>query len=420
MPTQRSGWNGVQLNRRSVLVAGAGALITGVAAACSSSNGGSSSPPSRSGASASVDAPAVTFAPAPGARDVDPLTAVMVTVTGGTLAEVVMTNDDGRLIPGIMTPDRLTWKPDTPLGYNKTYELVATSTDAQGRTADHTSAFTTVAPNNLTQPSLLTTGGGTLSSGRAYGVGLVGAVRFDEPITDRAAAQRALSVQTEPAVEGQWNWIDDQTAHYRPRDYYAPGTAVTVAADVYGVDLGNGLYGQEDVRVSFTIGDAHVSIADDTTKQVSVYANGELVRTMPTSMGRGGTETVNGRTIHFWTQPGIYTVLDKANPVIMDSSTYGLPVNSRLGYRQSINYATRISNDGIYLHELVDTIAQQGNTNMSAGCLNLNPDNARWFYDFSVTGDVVEVRNTGGPALELWQNGDWSVPWDTWVAGSAL
>ena len=297
MPTQRSGWNGVQLNRRSVLVAGAGALITGVAAACSSSNGGSSSPPSRSGASASVDAPAVTFAPAPGARDVDPLTAVMVTVTGGTLAEVVMTNDDGRLIPGIMTPDRLTWKPDTPLGYNKTYELVATSTDAQGRTADHTSAFTTVAPNNLTQPSLLTTGGGTLSSGRAYGVGLVVAVRFDEPITDRAAAQRALSVQTEPAVEGQWNWIDDQTAHYRPRDYYAPGTAVTVAADVYGVDLGNGLYGQEDVRVSFTIGDAHVSIADDTTKQVSVYANGELVRTMPTSMGRGGTETVNGRTI---------------------------------------------------------------------------------------------------------------------------
>ena len=104
----------------------------------------------------------------------------------------------------------------------------------------------------------------------------------------------------------------------------------------------------------------------------------------------------------------------------MDSSTYGLPVNSRLGYRQSINYATRISNDGIYLHELVDTIAQQGNTNMSAGCLNLNPDNARWFCDFSVPGDIVEVRNTGGPPLELWQNGDWSVPWDQWLDGSAL
>ncbi len=127
-------------------------------------------------------------------------------------------------------------------------------------------------------------------------------------------------------------------------------------------------------------------------------------------MGRGGTEVVGGQTLSFWTQPGIYTVIDKANPVIMDSSTYGLPVNSRLGYKETINYATRISNDGIYLHELADTIWAQGNTNVSHGCLNLSPDNARWFYDFSVPGDVVEVRGTGGAPLELWQNGDWSLP----------
>lgn len=221
-------------------------------------------------------------------------------------------------------------------------------------------------------------------------------------------------------MDGQWSWIDDQNVHWRPREYYAPGTTVTARADVYGVDLGNGLYGQDNRSCAFTIGDSHVSIADDTTKQVSVYVNGELARTMPTSMGRGGTETVNGRTIHFWTQSGTYTVLDKANPVVMDSSTYGLPVNSRLGYRETINYATRISNDGIYLHQLEDTIPQQVSTNMSSGCLNLNPDNARWFYDLSVIGDVVEVRNTGGPPLEQWQNGDWSVPWEQWGAGSAL
>ena len=55
----------------------------------------------------------------------------------------------------------------------------------------------------------------------------------------------------------------------------------------------------------------------------------------------------------------------------------------------------------------------QGNTNTSHGCLNLNGDNAQWFYNFSVPGDVVEVRNTGGPPLQLWQNGDWSVPWSS-------
>jgi lipoprotein-anchoring transpeptidase ErfK/SrfK len=137
-------------------------------------------------------------------------------------------------------------------------------------------------------------------------------------------------------------------------------------------------------------------------------------------MGMGGSETVGGQTLTFWTQPGVYTVLDKANPVIMDSSTYGLPVNSRLGYKESINYATRISNDGIYLHELEDTVWAQGNTNVSHGCLNLSRANASWFYDFSVPGDVVEVRDTGGAPLQQWQNGDWSVPWSEWLAGSAL
>jgi lipoprotein-anchoring transpeptidase ErfK/SrfK len=157
-------------------------------------------------------------------------------------------------------------------------------------------------------------------------------------------------------VAGSWYWVDDQTAHWRPQRYFAPGTTVTAAATIYGAALGGGTYGRDDARVSFRIGDALVSIADDTTKQVSVYNNGALVRTMPTSMGMGGTETIFGTTLSFWTPPGIYTVMDKANPVIMDSSTFGLPISSRLGYRVTIPYATRISTDGIYLHQLNATV----------------------------------------------------------------
>ena len=67
-----------------------------------------------------------------------------------------------------------------------------------------------------------------------------------------------------------------------------------VAADIYGAPLGDGLYGAEDEQVSFRIGDAHVSIADDVTKQVSVFDNGKLVRTMPTSMGMGGNPSRSG------------------------------------------------------------------------------------------------------------------------------
>ena len=172
--------------------------------------------------------------------------------------------------------------------------------------------------------------------------------------------------------------------------------------------------------MSFRIGDAHVSIADDATKQVSVFDNGKLVRTMPTSMGMGGTETIGGTTLSFWTRRASTPCWTRPTRWSWTPRRSGCRSNSRLGYRETINYATRISTDGIYLHQLNSTVWAQGNTDTSHGCLNLNGDNAEWFFDFSVPGDVVEVRNTGGPPLQLWQNGDWSVPWDQWRQGSKL
>jgi lipoprotein-anchoring transpeptidase ErfK/SrfK len=363
---------------------------------------------------------ALSILPSAGATDVSPTGRVLVTANSGTLDTVQLVNDAGKDIPGVMTPDAKTWKPTTQLGYGRTYTLTIAARGPGGMPSRQTSSFTTLTPGNQTEVYLETTAGGLVQDGATYGVGMVVVAHFDEPITDKAAAEKHLHVTTTPKVTGSWNWIDDQHAHWRPQKYYAPGTSVTVTADIYGASLGDGLYGQDDEQVSFRIGDAHVSIADDTTKQVSVFENGNLVRTMPTSMGMGGTETIGGTTLSFWTPPGVYTVMDKANPVIMDSSTFGLPINSRLGYRETIPWATRISTDGIYLHQLNATVWAQGNTDTSHGCLNLNGENAKWFYDFSVPGDVVEVRNTGGPPLQLKQNGDWSVSWAEWRKGSAL
>ena len=363
---------------------------------------------------------ALSIQPPAGATDVSPSGRVLVTADSGTLDTVELENDAGKSIPGVMTPDAKTWKPTTQLGYGRTYTLTIAARGPGGMPSRQTSSFTTLTPSDQTEVYLDTTGGGLLQDGATYGVGMVVVARFDEPIDNKANAERHLVVTTNPPVAGSWNWIDDQTAHWRPEKYYTPGTSVTVAANLYGTPLGDGLYGEEDEHVSFKIGDSHVSIADDNTKQVSVFDNGKLVRTMPTSMGMGGTETIGGTTLSFWTPPGVYTVMDKANPVIMDSSTFGLPINSRLGYRETIPWATRISMDGIYLHQLNATVWAQGNTDTSHGCLNLNSDNAQWFYNFSVPGDVVEIRNTGGPPLQLSQNGDWTVPWNEWRKGSAL
>jgi lipoprotein-anchoring transpeptidase ErfK/SrfK len=362
----------------------------------------------------------VAITPEPNARDVDPIARVVVQAFAGKLTDVRMVNDGGRLIEGVMTPDNTLWKPTVALGYGRTYTLKVASRGSNGVVSNQESSFSTLRPSNQTKVSFTTTSEASLKDGGTYGVGTVIVAHFDEQIADRAAAERQLTVTTNPAVRGSWFWVDGQNAHWRPEHYYAPGTTVAAEAKIYGVSLGNGLFGQEDGRVSFRIGDAHVSVADDATKLVSVFNNGVLVRTMPTSMGMGGTEAVGGQTISLWTPPGIYTVLDKGNPVVMDSSTFGLPKNSRLGYRETINYATKISTDGIYLHQLNATVWAQGHADTSHGCLNLNADNAQWFYDFSVPGDVVEVRNTGGPPLQLAQNGDWTLSWDQWGKGSAL
>ena len=303
--------------------------------------------------------------PKPQAADVDPAAPVSVTAFSGRIDDVKLVDDWGETVPGALTPAKTGWHPTEELSYDRTYTMTVAARGPGGMPSRQTSSFTTLSPDSKTAVNLNTTAGVSLVDGNTYGVGMVVVAHFDEPITDKVAAERRLHVTTNPRVTGSWNWVDDQNAHWRPEKYYPPGTTVDVTADIYGARLGDGMYGQEDEHVSFKIGNAHVSIADDVTKQVSVFDNGKLVRTMPTSMGLGGTETVCSRTLHFWTPPGVYTVLDKANPVVMDSTTYGLTGSG--GYRTTVPYATRISIDGIYLHQLNSTVWAQCNTNVSHG-----------------------------------------------------
>ena len=76
--------------------------------------------------------------------------------------------------------------------------------------------------------SLTTTSGAALQNGGVYGIGAVVVAHFDAPVGDRGAAEQQLVVSTSPEVSGAWHWVDDRTAHWRPPQYYAPGTAVTV------------------------------------------------------------------------------------------------------------------------------------------------------------------------------------------------
>jgi lipoprotein-anchoring transpeptidase ErfK/SrfK len=354
------------------------------------------------------------MAPADGAHGVNPTATIRVFARDGTLSAVTLTGPDGERIRGKIATHKTTWASTGQLDYGKAYVVTAVALNAKGKPTRKRTTFATVQPANMTLPSM------QWKDGATYGVGQVASVHFDEAIKDRPAAERALSVQTIPPVQGSWYWMDEQNIHWRPQTYFNPGTTVRVSAKVVGLQLGPDLWGQQNVSASYKIGQSHLSIADDKTKQVTVYVNGKRVRTMPTSMGRGGSQFVAGRSITFWTPTGTATVIDKSNPVLMDSSTFGLPINSPLGYKLNVYWATKITGDGVFLHSAPWSVWAQGNTDTSHGCLNLSPANAEWFYKLSVPGDVVQIKNTGGAPLEVWQNGDWTLPWAQWQAGSAL
>jgi hypothetical protein len=196
--------------------------------------------------------------PNPGTDEINPAGPVMVTATSGTITDVTMVNDSGKVIPGILTPDGTVWKPTSQLGYGRTYSMTVLARGAQGMPSRQTASFTTVSPSDQTEVYLNRAGGDLLEDGATYGIGTVIVAHFDQSIDNKANAERHMNVTTNPPVQGSWYWTDDQTAHWRPAKYYAPGTTVTVNANIYGTTLGDGLYGAEDEKVSFKIGDAHV------------------------------------------------------------------------------------------------------------------------------------------------------------------
>jgi lipoprotein-anchoring transpeptidase ErfK/SrfK len=384
--------------------------------ASSSAAAGASS--SSSSSSTPAEQPAVITTSATGV--ISPIRPVTVGIQNGKLTDVTMVNPAGRKVHGELAADGASWRNTEVLGYSKTYTITAKGVGDGGQPVTKTTEVKTLTPGNMTMPYIDTIYGSGIQNGGTYGVGMIVKVHFDEQV-DKAKAQRALQVTTTPDVTGGWYWETDQDAYWRPEQYYQPGTQVTVKAKVYGVQVGPGLYGQADQSVSFKIGQKRVSVADAKTHQVKVYFDDKLVRTMATSMGQGGTVQGKYGPIYLWTMPGTYTVINHENPATMSSDSYGLPANSPLGYApEKVPYATKISIDGIYLHELDTTVWAQGHQNVSHGCLNLNYKNAKWYYEHSQVGDVVKVIHSGGPHIQFWQGGQWDVPWSEWLKHSAL
>ncbi|MGW4527729.1 L,D-transpeptidase [Amycolatopsis sp. NPDC004378] len=367
-------------------------------AGCSSSPSGEPVPSSRSSSSAPKPA-ALTLTPAKDAKDVAPGEPVSVSVADGKVGDVKLTGADGKVVAGKARADGSGWDSAEPLGYNKTYTLTATATGGDGKPVTAESSFSTVKPARQLSVSV------NLEDGETVGVGMPLVFTFSGNVADKAAAEKALKVTAEPATEGAFRWFGDKQVVWRPKDYWKTGTKLKVDAAVYGKPLGKGSYGREDRTLTGTIGDKLVAVADGQTHQMTVSVNDKEVRTMPTSMGKPGHTT----------PAGTYTVMQEHNGYTMNSATYGVPEDSPGGYSTFVQYAVRLSYSGIFYHSAPWSVRQQGRSNVSHGCLNLSTENTKWLMDTSKKGDIVTVRNSGGPKLEPTDGWSyWQLSWDEW------
>lgn len=223
------------------------------------------------------------------------------------------------------------------------------------------------------------------SNGSMVGVAKPIAINFARPIADRAMAQAAVHVSSVPPVPGKFYWLSDTQLRWRPINFWPANTVVNIDAGGY--------------KSTFRTGESLVATVDNTTHQMTIVRNGTLEKTFPVSMGKPGHDTPNGT----------YYVLEKFPSIVMDSATYGVPSTSAQGYKLTVQNAVRIDNSGNFVHSAPWSVADQGKTNVSHGCINLSPANAQWFFDNFGSGDPIVVKNSVGTYSQNDGAQDWQM-----------
>ena len=342
---------------------------------------------------------------------VDPSKPFTVTAEPGSrLTDVTVSGPDGRLVAGQLSQDQRSWQSTGHLKAATSYAVRIAADDGNGGRGETTSSFSTVAAQRLLTAKL----GPDSSGSGVYGVGQPLTVQLSEPVKDPAARQeveKALTVVSQPAVIGAWYWVDDSNLHFRPKDYWPANAKVAVSFDGEGSRISDGLYGGQRATMNLKTGDRVESIVDAGTHELTLTRNGQTVRTIPVTTGKPGFSTRNG----------IKVVLGQEREVRMSGESIGIAAGSSESYDLQVQWATRVTWSGEYVHAAPWSVASQGVDNVSHGCTGMSTENAKWFYEQTRIGDLVQVVNSKGAGMEPFGNGfgDWNVGWDDWLKHSA-
>lgn len=350
-----------------------------------------------------VSRPVTAAAPASvsitdGAANIRPGTPLILTAPAGeTIGSVTVSDSTAHVVSGTISPDGRTWTSQGPMRVNDTYHVTAETGSARdnGVNLQHETFSTAMEPNSVHYTNVYP------AEGSKDGVAQPVVIEFAQPITDRAAVERALSVTSDPPQAGSWGWLSPQRVDFRPQSYWKPGTKVNVQVALDGVDIGGGQFATEDKKIDFTIGRDQETVVSTETHHATVYRDGESVRTFAVSTGQPGLDTWGGQ----------FAVIDKASDVEMRGANYDVP---------DVKWAVHFTDTGTYVHSAPWSEGAQGSYNVSHGCVGTNPTDAEWFFDNTLPGDVIKI--IGSPRTGALGNGfnDFQLSWSAWQAKSAL
>ncbi|MER6769660.1 Ig-like domain-containing protein [Streptomyces bacillaris] len=390
-----------RIRRRTALAAVPAALLAASLTACS--GGGAAGSAAQAGGDAKAPETSISVnltgeAAAPG----EP---VKVTLAHGKLKTVSVTAGKDGALAGKISADGRTWISERVAAPGTAYTVEAEDADGGSDRA----TFTTAEAEKVNKL--------TLAPGKNTTVGIAQplSIVFDHPVKNKAAVEKGLKVSTSNDTEGSWGWLQDYSGKdrvdWRPKEYWKPGTEVTLKAELNGIDTGtDGGWFVRDYLTTFTIGAAQVVKVDLDGHRLALHRDGKQVMDIPMSAGTPGGKKASWR--------GTAVLMSKEGTINMNSETVGLGD----AYDKMVDFSMRLTWSGMYAHAAPWNAAYFGNANRSSGCLGMSDANASALYGQVRVGDPFEITGADakGTVAEGNGYGAWNVSWTDWQAKSAL
>ena len=396
-----------QLARRPFLAAsfvGLAALTAcGKAAdnASGDSSASASSSPSATASPSPTEAPfagKIEFNVKPNAKDFKAIDPVTAKITNGTFVSVELLADGAEAeTESSFNEEATEWTSTGSLARKTKYTVNYVAKDKKGKTEEDSFTFTT----DNTKPRVDTTV--NFKNGDTFGVGWIIQFNLSQPITDRAAYEKFITVSGGGNPKGKFRWYNDQMVRYRPENYWAPNSTVTVKIANEKQALGEEFEGNTTDTLSFNVGPKRTALADNNTKEIKLYENDKLIHTNLITLGNQDWPSVIGKLV----------VMEQADSYFFNPESLGLTPSDPHWYEPFYAHnVSRLTSSGVFVHQALPTAySSVGVANVSHGCIGMLPDDAKYFFDTFEPGDIVETVNTGYPQADPDDGyGDWNIP----------